>query len=194
MSLFDISPWIVKKKDGTKKQVFPQTSIKGVIGLEKELTSIKAVVENLTGKKFDKNYQNNFLTKKDLEDYVTTNQLTQSTTNSKAYADSIVATLKESLPTFNQQLLDTDDLNNFKKNGTYYRKYSDTILKNAPTNDTDSKVGTLIVLNSGNGQTDITQIFITTVDNSKVYIRGLSGVPATWSEWRILSDPKELSK
>lgn len=48
MSLFDIKPWIVKKKDGTKKQVMPQTTIKGVIGLEKELNSIKSVVENST--------------------------------------------------------------------------------------------------------------------------------------------------
>ena len=40
MSLFDIKPYIVKKKDGTKKQVMPQTTIKGVIGLEKELTSM----------------------------------------------------------------------------------------------------------------------------------------------------------
>lgn len=51
MSLFDIKPWMVKKKDGTKKQVMPQTTIKGVIGLKEELTSIKAAVENLTEKK-----------------------------------------------------------------------------------------------------------------------------------------------
>lgn len=50
MSLFDIRPWIIKKNDGTKKQVMPQTTIKGVIGLEKELASIKAAVENLTEK------------------------------------------------------------------------------------------------------------------------------------------------
>lgn len=50
MSLFDIRPWIVDNKDGTKKQVMPQTTINGVIGLDKELTSIKAAVENLTEK------------------------------------------------------------------------------------------------------------------------------------------------
>ena len=58
MSLFDIKPWLVKKNDGTKKQGMPQTTIKGVIGLEKELNSIETFIENLTGKKFDKNYQN----------------------------------------------------------------------------------------------------------------------------------------
>ena len=56
MGLFDIKPWLVKKKDGTKKQVMPQTTIKGVIGLEKELAYIEAVTESLTGKKFNKNY------------------------------------------------------------------------------------------------------------------------------------------
>ena len=54
MSLFDIKPWLVKKNDGTKKQVMPQTTIKGVIGLEKRLNSIETFIENLTGKKFDK--------------------------------------------------------------------------------------------------------------------------------------------
>ncbi|ANZ59353.1 pyocin knob domain-containing protein [Fructilactobacillus lindneri] len=187
MSLFDISPWIVKKKDGTKKQVMPQTTIKGVIGLEKELNSIETFIENLTGKNFDKNYQNNFLTKNDLKDYVTNNQLAQSITNSKAYTDSIVATLKESLPTFNQQIKDDDDLNNIKTSGTYYRDFSNTIVKNAPTNDDNSKVGTLIVLGS-NGQTNITQIFITTINNTNVYIRSLSGTPTYWSNWKTISN------
>lgn len=56
MSLFDIKPWLVKKNDGTKKQVMPQTAIKGVIGLEKELTAIKAAVENSTWKNFYEKY------------------------------------------------------------------------------------------------------------------------------------------
>ena len=69
MSLFDIKPWLVKKNDGTKKQVMPQTTIKGVIGLEKKLiglekklNSIETFIENLTGKNLMKIINKNIST------------------------------------------------------------------------------------------------------------------------------------
>lgn len=190
MSLFDIKPWIVKKKDGTKKQVMPQTTIKGVIGLEKKLNSIETFIENLTGKKFDKNYQNNFLTKNNLEDYVTTNKLTQSETNSKGYADSIAANLKNSLPNFNGNIQDNDDLDNFKKRGIYYRDWRDTIVvKNAPTNDNNSKAGVLIVFDN----VWKIQIFISAVIDSQVYIRNWSGSPRVWQSWRRIANDKDIN-
>lgn len=169
MSLFDIKPWLVKKNDGTKKQVMPQTTIKGVIGLEKKLNSIETFIENLTGKKFDK--------------------LTQSETNSKGYADSIAANLKNSLPNFNGNLQDNDDLNNFKKHGIYYRGWSDTIVKNAPTNDANSKAGELITFGIDGL---VTQIFISAVADSQAYVRNYSGNPSVWSTWRRIANDKDM--
>ena len=180
MSLFDIRPWIVKKKDGRQKQVMPQTTINGVIGLEKELTSIKAAVENLTEKKIDKNYQNNFLTKKDLENYVTTQQLTQSIATSKVYADSIVKTLKESLPTSNcVEISKGEDANNLKKQGTYHLSWG-TNTSNFPENDGKTS-GTLIVI--GNGKNDINQLFIGVFDH-QIRLRSYGGTNPTWSPWK----------
>ena len=60
-----------------------------------------------------------------------------------------IKALKESLPAFDQYLEDDADLNNIRTSGTYPRNWSDTIVKNAPTNDNNSKAGELIAFEIG---------------------------------------------
>ena len=125
MSLFDISPWIVKKKDGTTKQVMPQTTIKGVIGLEKELTSIKTGGENSNWKNFYKKYSKKINdVNKALDDRVAT-RLSQIKLSPAAFAN--FDELKAKFPNGNDNLnvsIDTGHLwvwfnNNWKDCGQY---------------------------------------------------------------------------
>lgn len=117
---------------------------------------------------------------------------TAAVNTSNSYTDKSTNDLKNSLPTFDKKLNDTDDLNNIQTNGTYCRYYSDTILKNTPTNEYHSKVGTLIVLHCG-GSTDISQIWVTTVGDPKIYMRSLNGFPAAWSDWKRLTDTDDIN-
>ena len=115
---------------------------------------------------------------------------TAAVTTSKSYTDSSTSNLKNSLPNFNGVIQDNDDLDNFKNRGIYYHSWSDTIVKNAPTNDDNSKAGELIVFNNVGV---IAQVFISAVNNSQVYVRNYSGNPAAWQSWTKLANDNDLN-
>ena len=174
MSLFDIKPWIVKKKDGTKKQIMPQTSIKGVIGLEKELTSIKAVVENSTGK--------------NLENYVTAQQGPKGPKGDTG-AVGPKGPKGDTGANLNGIVQDNDDLNNFKTRGIYARAWSNALIKNIPQNDGDFRAFNLVVLTDNGG-------------NIFQYCLGVSGTcfrtfllgNGSWGAWTKLADANDINK
>lgn len=209
MSLFDIKPWMVEKKDGTKKQVMPQTTIKGVIGLEKELASIKTVVENSTGKK--------------LENYVTTPQGVAGTVGpqgpagpqgiqgpagpkgdpgeasiqgapgenyvTKKQLEQSIANLKESLPNFSGTIQDNDDLNNFKTRGIYSRAWSKTAVKNIPQTNGDFATFNLVVLTDNGGNA-----FQYCLGLSSNYFRTFLLGVGSWGAWKRLTDADDIKK
>lgn len=143
MSLFEVIPWMRRKKDGSKEQIMPQTSIKAVIGLSKRLKTIETAVEKITGRNIDNTGALKFLTKKDLENYATKDDLKTTLENAKKYTDLVTTKVVT--------LTNGANVDSLTTNGIFYKPKNITV-NGLPPYNTINQSGILFVINGSDGR------------------------------------------
>lgn len=170
MNDFFVLPLIQELNDGSnqKVQFFPETVIKGVIGLPEKISKYDKLLDQI-------NENSQIATKEDLENLT------------KDINTLINKKIIEIFPNFkSRKFRPNEDVNYFLEPGFFILNYGTKGVINLPNiKNSDSQSGILIVLKID--PDNLIQIFLQGIGVSNLFMRNRSGSPAIWTKWNSMN-------